>query len=148
MAKNPQKNELTTRKRRIARVGLTLASLILLAGLLFVALRYRSNPTLAVLWPTTEAGLKLSFSPDLNTANEPITAISGSANRFCQVELYLNGKLIGRTTTFDRESWWSDRRSNLSNQFQFDQVMLHPGQNYLQVKGKLVSGESGPREEV
>jgi hypothetical protein len=148
MAQNPQKSELTTRKRRIARIGLTLAILILLAGLIFVVFRYRSNPTLAVLWPTTEGGLKLSFSPDLNTANEPIIAITGSANRFCQVELYLNGKLVGRTTTFDRESWSSGARSVNSNQFQFDQVMLHPGQNYLQVKGKLVSGVSGPREDA
>ncbi|HEV2829418.1 MAG TPA: DUF6185 family protein [Pyrinomonadaceae bacterium] len=148
MAQHPQNNELTTRKRRNARIGLTLAILILLAGLLFLAFSYRSNPTLAVLWPTTEAGLKLSFSPDLNTANEPIIAITGSANRFCQVELYLNGKLIGRTTTFDRESWSSGARSIQRNQFQFDQVMLHPGQNYLQVKGKLVSGVSGPREDA
>jgi hypothetical protein len=115
---------------------------ILLLGLIFLALRYRSHEIWAFVWPTKDDELQLSIdevneSPgpfnSVHSVDKPIIPIAGSTNKSCQIDLFLDGKLTGRTTTIDRST---------TNKFEFAQVMLHPGQNFLVLKATLIRGAS------
>lgn len=126
------------------RVPLLVVIGILLLGLIFIALRYRSHEIWAFVWGAKDKKLELSIEIDesggpfssVHSVDKPIIAITGSVNKPCEIELFLDGKLTGRTATLDE-----------SNEFDFAQVMLHPGQNFLFLKARLIRGASGSDED-
>ncbi len=125
------------------RVTLFGAIGILLLGFLSFALRYRAHEIWAFVWPPKDDELQLSIkkvneSPGpfsaVHSVDKPIIPITGSTNKPCQIELFLDGELTSRTAT------------DISNEFEFAQVRLHPGQNFLFLKARLIRGASGTDE--
>jgi hypothetical protein len=58
---NPQQNKRRFIRLRQVRVALIVTIGILLLGLIFLALRYRSHEIWAFVWPTKDDELQLSY---------------------------------------------------------------------------------------
>jgi hypothetical protein len=135
------------------RVVLSVALILLFAGIVFLAWRYRSDAIRRYVWPSKDESLQLSFALDgvaapltaMQLVNRPIIAITGQTNQPCQIDLFLDGKLIGRTTTFNKEEQSSQNRTIQQNQFEFAQVMLEPGSNSLMLQASLIRGARASR---
>lgn len=145
---SPQNTTHHTGTRRKLRVVLSVVLILLFAGIVFLALRYRYEAIRGYVWPSKDEPLELSFNVDGGAApltsaqvvTRPIVAITGQTNQPCQIELFLDGKLVGRTTTFDKEDRTSPRRIVQQNQFEFGQVILQPGSNSLMLQASLIRG--------
>jgi hypothetical protein len=158
---SPQNTTHHTGKRRKLRVALSIAgsvAVVILAAVFgLVASGYQFDAIRAYVWPSKEKKLELSFaiagatvSGSVQQVDQPIISITGHTNQPCQIELFLDEKLIGRTTTFDKENRTLRQSSVEQNQFEFRQVMLQPGSNFIHLQAKLIRGgrASRPTTEV
>lgn len=147
--------------RRNGRVVLSLLVILLLGVGLTLALKYRSNAISTFLWPERSSNLELSFQITTDRSDrplepqngiyvpfDPVISINGQTNCFCQIEIYLEDQLIGRTATYD----WTRRTSSgvtvIQNWFHFDSIPLKPGLNRVTAKAKQIGGETGSTETV
>ena len=132
---------------------LSVAVILLVAVFVFLAWKYRSEAIRGYVWPSKDEPVQLSFKLDgvaapltaVQLVNRPIIAITGQTNQPCQIDLFLDGKLIGRTTTFNKDERSSQNRTIQQNQFEFGQVMLEPRSNSLMLQASLIRGARASR---
>ena len=128
---------------------LRVALIILLGALVVFAVIFRSDLVWAFVWPQSE-NLEFSFNlaethaplEPIHRVYHPTINITGDANQPCQIELFRDGKLIARTTTFFEEVSRSrtETRTARPNRFEFPQVLLQSGQNHLILQAKSIRG--------